>query len=140
MYGDVERVADEGALLLLRGGGGGRVVQEGQREEVGVVGVLAAGGDAELFARRGDVREGDPGGAVGGFGVVEGVAVAGLSRKRRAKREGAWLSCTALSTDWERMDGWGGPRRCRRTSWLNSGRPFRWWKMRFAECCLALVV
>ena len=31
MYGDIERVADKGTLLLRGGGGGGRVVQDGER-------------------------------------------------------------------------------------------------------------
>lgn len=84
MYGDVERVADEGTLLL-RGGGGGRVVQDGERWEVGAIGELTAGRDAELLARCGDVRQGDPGDTVGGIGEVEGIAVAGVSCKRRRR-------------------------------------------------------
>ena len=46
--------------------------------------MLTAGRDAELFARCGDVRQGDPGGTVGGIGEVEGIAImAGISCKMR---------------------------------------------------------
>lgn len=47
--------------------------------------MLTAGRDAELLARCGDVRQGDPGGTVGGIGEVEGIAVAGISCKRRQR-------------------------------------------------------
>ena len=87
MYGDIERVADKGTLLLLRGGGGGRVVEDGEREEVGAIAVLTAGGDAEPFARCGDVREGDPGGSVGGLGEVEGITMGlAFSRKKELQK------------------------------------------------------
>ena len=91
MYGDVERVADKGTLLLLRGGAGGRVVENGEREEVGAIAVLTAGGDAELFARCGDVREGDPGGLVAGLGEVEGITMGWhlVCKKGVAKVEGS---------------------------------------------------
>lgn len=86
MYGDVEGVADKGTLLLGGGGGGGggggRVVQDGEGQEVGAVGVLTAGRDAELLARGGDVRQGDPTGTVAGIGEVEGIAMAGIRCQR----------------------------------------------------------
>ena len=114
MYSNVERVADEGTLLLRRGGGG-RVVQDGEGQEVGAIEVLAAGRDAELFARRGDFRQRDPGGTVGGVGEIEGISVAGISCRRR-QRGGMMLCYTVLSTDWARRAGLGAPRRCRRGS------------------------
>lgn len=86
MYGDVERVADEGTLLLRGGGGGGWVVQDGERQEVGAISVFPAGRDAELLARCGDVRQSDPGSTVGGVGEVEGIAVASISLKKEVKR------------------------------------------------------
>lgn len=88
MYGDIERVADKGTLLLRGGGGGGRVVQDGERLKVGAIGVLTAGRDAELFARCGDVRQGDPGGTVGGVGEVEGIAMALALVAKGGKEEG----------------------------------------------------
>lgn len=85
VYGNVERVADKGSLLL-RVGGGGRIVQDRERRKIGAIGVLAAGRDAELFTRRGDVRQGDPGGTVGGISEIEGIAVASISCKKRQRR------------------------------------------------------
>ena len=48
VHSDVVGIADEDALLIW--GRDGRVIQDGEREEVGTVGVLAAGGDAKLLA------------------------------------------------------------------------------------------
>lgn len=48
--------------------------------------MLTAGRDAELFARCGDVRQGDPGGTVGGVGEVEGIAMALALVAKEAKR------------------------------------------------------
>lgn len=81
MDGDIERVADEGALLL-RGGGGGRVVQDGECWEVSTISVFTNGRDAELLARCADFRQGNPGSTVGGFGEVEGIAIASINRTR----------------------------------------------------------
>lgn len=86
MYSDIERIADQGALPL-DGGAGRRVVQNGECEEVGAIAMLTAGGDAEFIARCGNVRVGDPGGAVGAIGEVEGIAMAAISCKMGQKRE-----------------------------------------------------
>ena len=54
VHSNVVGIAEEDALLLW--GRDGRVVQDGEREEVGTVGVLAAGGDAKFLACFGDVE------------------------------------------------------------------------------------
>lgn len=77
--GDVERVADEGFLLLRGGGGGGAgggmIVQNGERWEVGTVSMRAARGNAELLACRGDFGERDPCGLVRGASKIKGITV-----------------------------------------------------------------
>ena len=54
--------------------------------------MLAAGGEAELLARGGDVWQGNPGGTVEGLGEVESIAKVCIgwrqSSKRRLKIEG----------------------------------------------------